>query len=141
MLTIEEAIYILASADTTLQTKLGGLNAGGKLVRYTANRLPETPVYPAVTYDLIDATHVESHSGPSGLAYSRIQLSVWAKKYGDGTAVATALRLCLAGGKRTIGDLELYGVLTEPERTAFEPDTQVYQRFLDIIAIHSEPKP
>ena len=78
-------------------------------VRVYPIRLPQNPVFPAVTYHVISDEREFSHGGRSKLQIARVQFSVWSKDesgsggYASGAAVVQALHEALDGHDGAMG--------------------------------------
>lgn len=65
--------------------------------------LPERVTLPAIRYQRISTSPEAAHTGDSGLARARLQLTVHAATYASAAAVAEALRAALHGKKGLFG--------------------------------------
>lgn len=128
------------AAQVQLEAMLGA-KANGNLDRFYPGPLPQPPIYTAVTYQLITSPLVQSHSGSSGLRFSRIQLTAWAKSYGAASAVVATLQAVLTGYRGMVDTIRIDGISIEPDRTDYEPTTAVHQRNFDIIVTHTIDNP
>jgi hypothetical protein len=79
-------------------------------VRIYPMRLPQSPTYPAITYQNVSDTEEYSHGGRSGLQVARVQFSIWGKDasgssgYDSVYAVLRQLKLALVGHDGAMGN-------------------------------------
>jgi hypothetical protein len=111
---------------------------GTNPMRFYPVRLPEPPiVYPAITYQYIDATGVYSHSGYSNVQDPRIQLTIWSQTYADGAAIAKAIRaeypVGLNAFKGTQSGVKIDHIFIVSGITDYEPTTKIHMRTLDLL--------
>jgi hypothetical protein len=132
---------------TTLTTALKDLIAGcagitaiigTNPMRLYPVRLPQPPiVYPAITYQYIDATGVYSHSGYSGVKDPRIQLTIWTQNYNDADNLVNAIRAItptgLNGFKGTQSTVQIDRLFIVDGTANFDPATQIHMRTLDLM--------
>jgi len=90
-------------------------------------RLPQGATIPAVVYQRISTDPVRSHSGNSGLATVRFQLSCWAETYDEASTIAEKIRTALHG-KRDLGPAS--AVVNDLE--GFEEDLGLWYRYVDV---------
>lgn len=112
---------------------ISALGASGGLLSLISNRaypvkLPQNPVLPAVTYQIISAVPTYSHDGDSNLDFTRVQFTVWATTFSGLKSVEEQLRTTLRS---------LPGGRVSNKTDGYEPTTQTYQRTIDIIVPHA----
>jgi hypothetical protein len=77
-------------------------------------------------YFRVDSVIERRLRGPAELRQTRFQVDVYARDYGVGQDIATAIREACDGFRGTVtgtaGSLELHGVTLEDERDQYEPD-------------------
>lgn len=100
--------------------------------RVYPGKLPASPTLPALTYTLVDSQPVDSHSGASGLARSRFQVTAWAKTYSAAVALAETARLAVLA----LGPVRALGALDR-----VDDETGWYYRPADYAIWHSEAVP
>jgi len=59
--------------------------------------LPQGVTLPAITYQRLSTPRVNSHDGPSGLAFPRFQINTWAETYAAAKTLADEIRAALDG--------------------------------------------
>ncbi len=92
--------------------------------------IPERATLPAIRYQGISMGSEVAHTGPSGLARHRIQLTVHAATYAIAQAVATALRRALDGKKGMFGAGS--SCLVANDVPAYEEESGQYLRHVDV---------
>lgn len=105
--------------------------------------------YPAITYQVISEPNVRSLSGASGLAYPRIQINCWSRRYSVTKALRNAVRDALDGYRGSMGDVTVHECSKESERTLTDelPATagvraaRVYGRSMDFEIWYQESAP
>jgi hypothetical protein len=102
-------------------------------------RLPRGVTLPAITYLIVSAPRDETQQGPSGLVYTRLQVSCWGEDYDAAKAVSEAVRRTLDGYRGTVADLRIDGVELLSERDDIEPEPGTYQSVLDLRVKYAEP--
>lgn len=130
--------------QTTLSTDAGVL-ALMPAARVYPTRLPAGVTLPAITYQRIGGTRDITHSGPSGIAAPRFQVTCWAdgdpvrtpQGYGVCARLAQAVRIALNGKKHLWDQLD-GTVMLANEFDRFEPESQTYMRVLDFDIWHQE---
>ena len=132
---------------TTLTTALKDLVAGcvgitaiigTAPMRYYPIRLPQQPiVYPAITYQRIDAPGVYSHSGYSSVRDPRIQLTIWATSYNTCDLLEEAINAItpvgLNGFKGIQSTVQIDRLFINEGIADFDPVTQTHQRVIDLM--------
>jgi hypothetical protein len=87
--------------------------------------LPENPVLPAITYQLISSPRVMTQQGPS-LAKPRYRWSCWATTYDEAVAAAIAVIRAL----RTEG----INAWADEESDRREPNTGLFRRMVETLS-------
>lgn len=101
-------------------------------------KIPQEQVLPAIAYQRIDTPRVKSHSGPSGLAAPRFQLTIQCTTYESMSAVARGVRERLNGFTGMMGTTEVQSTFVVNEN---EFDTEANKYFisrLDVVIWHRE---
>lgn len=128
-MSIGYAIRALALADSGISTLLA--------TRWYPAPLPENPVYPSVTYQIISENNVSSHQGNSNLAETRLQLNVWGTSYDNARTIKDNLKRVLRDYKGTVNSDRIDRIIWANELTANDPLTQKQQRIIDLIIWHN----
>lgn len=123
---------VIEEALVTLLVPIVGANRTYPL------RIPQNPAYPALAYQRISTGRYASHSGNSHLAEPRFQLTIWAQSYSSLKTLATSIVTTLQGYRGTISDVRIDRILVENESDQFDAETQIWQKFIDIVIDHSE---
>jgi hypothetical protein len=130
---IENAILEVLNGDTAVRALVGA--------RIFENQIAQNAQKPALTYQLVSDPSEDSHSGPAGLAYARMQFDGWGLTKEDARAVTRAVRLALAGINRSVAGVKLSGGFKLNERALFDPDVRLRRRTMDMGFWHSEETP
>ena len=112
-------------ASLTAVTALIGINP----MRWYPQKYPQNPVYPLVTYYIIDGTDTYAHSGFSGLEDIRVQLSIWGKQFIDCEAVLIALQ----NGFRGLREGTIDRCFCVDQGSDYNETTQTHKRYLDLL--------
>lgn len=101
-------------------------------------RLPENPSYPSVTYTRITTERIQSHDGPSGLAYPRFQIDSYSTTYSGAKHSANQVRALLDGYKGSMGTVAVSSCLSQNDRDFYDSITRVWRVSTDYIIGHAE---
>lgn len=132
---IEDALAAFVGNQITLTNVLG---LGNDIRFFPIVNRTQPPIYPYITYQLISKPREPIHQGKSGLAITRIQFTLWAKSYSAVSDLAVRLWTLFYGYKGTWSGIRIDAVFIENEVDDYSPETQVYQRTLDLRILHSE---
>ena len=127
---METAVRAILAADGTVS----GLVSS----RIYPMKLPQGPTMPAITYSRVSGPRVQELSGPSGLAFPRVQVDSWASTYAGVKALADAVRKALDGYRDTIASIRIGGVIMDGEVDIYEPGVEEYRVTQDYIVWHDE---
>ncbi len=103
--------------------------------------LPQSPVYPALSYGQIDAVRVRAVEGPAGKVRRRVQIDSWAKTNPERWELADAVRTALDGFRGMMGSTEIGSVDMQNETAFFEEQAGtvgIYRVAQDFIIGHLE---
>lgn len=100
--------------------------------------IPQDQVLPAVAYQRIDTPRVRSHSGPSGLASPRFQLTVQCGTYWEMLWVAQGIRERLDGFRGMMGTCTVQSCAVVNETEFQTEGNRYYVTRLDVIIWHLE---
>jgi len=127
MISIEEGIVHLLKNNAGVSALVG--------TRIYAQKLPQNPIMPALTYQLITPMSLISHQGMSGTAYSRYQITGWDTTELGIIALMKAVRICLGCYKGTVGvapnTVVIQALLPVGGYETYEPTTGLFMRSLD----------
>ena len=117
-----------------LTTKVASLTAvtaliGTSPMRWYPQTYKQNPVYPLITYYIIDGVDTYAHSGYSGLTDIRVQLSLWAKTFTECEALLQALQ----DGFRGLREGTIDRCFCEDHGSDYNETTQVHKRYLDLM--------
>lgn len=107
-MTIEEVVY----------QRLTGYAGLAALVsaRIYPGLLPETPSYPALTYDIVNTDRESAMGVDAGIAAARLQVMVYASKYKDARDVKEQVRGALQRYRGTLAGTEVMDTFVEDDR-------------------------
>lgn len=132
-MTIQEALVAHLTGDGDVSQLVHG--------RVYPDVLPQKPGYPSIVYHTIASPREHSQQGPSGLAFTRIQIDCI-----DGTArgareLGTAVRLALDGFAGTMGGgggVAVGSVFVEDEDGDYDDTLRLFRWRLDVVISHEE---
>lgn len=81
---------------------------------------------PAITYQRVSNRLLTSHEGSLGASQPLVQLSCWAKTWGEVRAVAAAVRRALDGWIDYSTEPPIHGVTIEGDLDEYDADAKVY---------------
>ena len=101
--------------------------------------LPESPVFPAVTYQVISSIEEMTLNGPLGIFTARVQVEAWSGSYGETKAVMAAIRAVLDGftGALPDGTAVANLWLADSPADSFAPEPRLYSTRQDFKLIYS----
>jgi hypothetical protein len=107
--------------------------------------LPEAPVYPAITYQIITGSSEYAMQGPSQLASPRFQIDLYAATSMALFTLKAALMETLSGFRGIVGSppVHIRGAFREMELDAYEQELEragpkVWRKTLDFRVWHKE---
>jgi len=122
----EAGLYYLLANDPGIQAAVG-IQLSPPVPRADATSgiwpalLPEHPILPAIAYQIVAATSVDSCDGTNALEMKRVQIDCHAKTYAGAKALSAAVKDCLLGYLGILNDgSEISGVLPNGEYDRFE---------------------
>jgi hypothetical protein len=128
---IEDGLFQLITADSGFST-------------IAANRLyplilPDTPTFPAATYQLISSVPEETNDGPTGFVKARIQTDTWSNSYASCKALAKALRVLLDGFTGTLPNgVAVSNIIRDNSSDYIEPVSRLYRVQTDWLVMYDE---
>ncbi len=99
-------------------------------------KLPQSPTYPAITYEIISDIPHRSLDGDSDLERVRVRLHCWAATYTGAIDLAGKVRNSVADFSGTMGSTKVPSVKFETWNDLFEDVPEVYRRVVDFIIAH-----
>ena len=101
--------------------------------------LPDAPVYPAATYQVISCVEEQTLDGPTGIFTARVQVDAWSPSYSETKATAAAIRGVLDGFDGTLADGTRVANmwLCDSPADAFTPEARLYRTQQDFKLIYS----
>lgn len=119
---ISEAFYSKLAATTALTDKVS--------LRIYPVRLPQNPVFPCVTFQVISEPRVHSLDGCSA-PNVMIQVDCWSKGHKSAHEVAEAVMAAFDSFAGTMGSHYVSGCLLQNRQEIYEPDVDDYRVSLD----------
>jgi hypothetical protein len=139
-MSLEAALRTYFLADPDLLSDFG--------TRYYPMGSPQNPIYPAVSYQKIDAVDTTSHQGYSGLTVTRFQLTVWTKSFSQNLAVGDRVKNRVRyysrnrdSFSRMLSGIPVDSLWIAGDVPLYVPETGEYQRIIDFFIAHSEAQP
>lgn len=134
---LEEALYAFLKGQGAVSALLGQ--------RIYPVMLPQNPVMPALTYQIISRVPDYVLAGPSGLVAKRVQVNCWASRefsangYITALNVAAAVRVAMDGYSGIWpGGFEILRSKLDNQHDDFEPEGQYDRTILDFIVHYHE---
>ena len=124
--------------ESGLQTHLlaDGPVAALIVARVYPLKLPQSPAYPAITYEIISDIPYRSLDGDSDLEVVRARIHCWAETYGGVVDLARKARTAVADFSGTMGSTVVTSSKFETWNDIFEDVPEVYRRVVDFIIAH-----
>lgn len=105
--------------------------------------LPQNPVFPALTYQLVSTLESEDHEGPAGLDEIIVQVNAWGRTqhgradgFASAKAVSRAVRDAVVGFAGRMGTVKVHHVAVAGPRDDHEPELSVFSRSIDLTIWH-----
>ncbi|MCR4300181.1 MAG: DUF3168 domain-containing protein [Sulfuricaulis sp.] len=105
--------------------------------------LPQDSIYPCIVYRRVESNRVRGVYQDPGYAYSKIQVTAFAKTFDDLKDLAEQVRLALerfgsALTGTTIAGVLVYDIVMGSEADSYEPALDVYAHSIDFEVLHAE---
>lgn len=109
-------------AGAAIFARLASATSAG--TRVYPHILPQSPTYPAVTYQQVSAvrTHAMGNTGP--VVRVRMQVNLWGRTYAEARTLASETLARLGRFADTIGTTRVLDVLLDNEFDTYESETQ-----------------
>jgi len=130
MMDIMEALRAFLLADAGVAGLVGE--------RVFVTEAPQDAALPLVVLKRVSTPRVYAQTGPSGLAWPRVQITARAARQAEAVAVAKAVRTAVNGYRGSMGDVPVQAVFVDTERDGFLFDTDKFERVQDAIVWHAE---
>lgn len=127
-MSISTAIFALVSATPAI-TAIIGTNP----VRWYPQKLPQPPVYPVITYGIVDELETYAHSGFSGLVDTRLYLTLWGSTYLTVDNLASVVKAAMRAYRGTIGGTTIDRIFCVDHGTTYSIETQIHKRDIDLL--------
>lgn len=96
--------------------------------------LPQSPTYPAITYQRISNT---GQQGSTAIRETRYQINCWSDSYKGAQDLATAVKGVLEEHTDTDQTPAIKMTLVVNELDDYDPDAEVYRVIIDVILVTS----
>ena len=126
----EAAIYAQLSGDAGVTALVGA--------RIYAQRLPQRPTLPALSYTSISKIRPQAMGVATGLSETRVQVDAWATDYATVRGLADAVRAALERARGSIGGVTVQDILPENEGDALDDEGTRYRVSLDWRVWHED---
>ena len=100
-------------------------------------KLPQSPTYPALTYEIISDIPHRSLDGDSDREQVRARIHCWAATYVGAVDLAAKVRTAVADFSGTMGTVAVSSVKFETWNDIFEDVPEVYRRVTDFMITHT----
>ncbi len=125
--------------ETGLRTHLlaDGPVAALVVARVYPLKLPQSPTYPALTYEIISDIPHRALAGDSDLERVRVRIHCWAATYTGAIDLAAKVRTAVADFSGLMGTATVRSVKFESWNDIFEDVPEVYRRVADFFIAHN----
>lgn len=93
--------------------------------------LPQAPAFPAITYEGVAETRLNTFGGPLGLAGPLMRLHAWASTYDGARDLARKVRLALDGWRGTQSGETVQAVKLQQQVDLYDDETQMHRVAMD----------
>ena len=104
--------------------------------RVYPDKLPQNPVYPSLTYEIVSDIPYRTLDGDSDREKIRARIHCWAKTAAGRNDLARKVRTALADFKGTMGTVTVSSVKFETWNDIYEDVPEVYRRVADFMITH-----
>lgn len=118
MATIEDFIYSLLAGSQPVVSIIGS--------RIYRVKMPDNPQLPAITYQTVSSSPVESFEGFSGLWKPMIRVDCWGKGAGSTQDLAEKVRLALHGYQGSYQDRRIHNILEWSVTELYDEDLDIF---------------
>lgn len=132
MANINEAIVAQMIAYAGITDLIGE----GDAARLYPLVVPLNATLPAVAYEIVDSDEVTSHSGLSGLSFTRFQFTCHAADLSGASAVASQIRLCWNGFVGTLAGVKIDGSIPDSPRQGYSEQHAAPVVQIDVMVMH-----
>jgi hypothetical protein len=125
--------------ETGLRTHLlaDGPLAALVVARVYPLKLPQSPIYPALTYEIISDIPHRGLAGDSDRERIRARIHCWAATYTGAVDLAGKVRTAVADFSGLMGTTKVSSVKFESWNDIFEDVPEVYRRIADFFIAHT----
>jgi hypothetical protein len=131
-MTFGEGIYSFMSAT---------LSTGNRIYPLT---LPQGVTLPAVTYQVVSETPLNTHSTAQDspthvveIQTTRVQFSFYGRRYSETEALANEFKASVLGYRGAWGNVDVQAAVLELALDDYEPETKLWRRIVDVAIKHN----
>ena len=128
-MTIEAGLVTHLLADGPVAALIG--------TRADPLKLPQSPTYPAITYEIISDIPYRGLSGDHDKEVIRARIHCWAETFAGATDLARKVRTALSDFSGTMGTVAVSSTKFESWNDVFEDVPEVYRRVSDFMITHA----
>jgi hypothetical protein len=88
--------------------------------------LPQEPVYPALTLEIISTNPGNALNSLPALVWSRVRVNAWAKTFAAAWSLAGLVETALNGKKITVSGLLIRSVVADGMQSLYEPAVEAH---------------
>ncbi len=99
-------------------------------------KLPQSPTYPSLTYEIVSDIPYRGLGGDSDREVIRARIHCWAKTFTGAIDLATKVRTAVADFSGTMGSVTVSSVKFETWNDLYEDVPKVYRRVADFMITH-----
>ena len=107
------------------------------VARIYPDKLPQSPTYPALTYEIISDIPHRSLDGDSNLERIRARIHCWAETAAGRDDLSRKVRTALADFSGLMGTTKVPSVKFETWHNLFDDVPEVYRRVVDFMIAHT----
>lgn len=108
------------------------------VARIYPQKLPQKPVYPAVTYLTVSAVRESAMGSDPGVARRRFSVIAWGATFTSASDVAEQVRAALQRYRGTLDGTEILDSYIELTRDLYHDDAKVYSVVNDFDVVYRE---
>lgn len=102
--------------------------------RFYPGWIPKNAVMPSVAFFIVSGSRYHDID----IAYPRVQMSIFSKRYLEAKKIASNIINCLRRFKGIMGDTKIIQIVFENEHDMFESDTEIHHIAVDFKIIYRE---
>lgn len=128
---IESALRSMLLADSAVAALVG--------TRVYVGRLPQSPIYPAITLEPVSEDDNNTVASVGDLRWARIEVDAWAESFAAVNALYRAINFALNGKKGTFGNSDIRSCSSMTGgRYFYEDSVTAHRRLRDYSVWHKQ---